>query len=498
MNYYSYELDRLRYEEVSPLDFYRDIFPEGSLAEQKDNKEEYEVGKYSGIAICVTNKIKNNGKRLIKRYTITDDLDNIDLLTYSDDFCFMSPIVYAGKSRESKNARYMHALCVEIDNLRVIKKRCAADKKNNYNVRYNKEQGIYEEYTYVGLKYLLDNFESKFPRPTYVVASGTGIHLYYVFKDPIALFPNIAKEVSKFKTALTKRLWDKKITFSWKNEDIQYESIYQGFRMPGTLTKSGLSTKNRRDDVAAAFRVGEKITSEYLNLFVSQKDKMETVYKSKLTLKKAKELYPDWYDRRIVKKEEKGRWVCNEGLYNWWLERIKEETTLGHRYYCMMMLSIYAIKCDIPKDRLEKDCLKLLEKFDDMTEDENNHFTEKDMLDALQVYENKDYVTYPINSIQNRSGLHIEKNKRNGRKQAAHVEYMNSIRKFKVQENECSAGGRPSKEKIVKKWQELNPRGTKYQCIKDTKLSKHTVYRWWDDNIKNNTEKYNDDDIIQF
>ena len=84
-------------------------------------------------------------------------------------------------------------------------------------------------------------------------------------------------------------------------------------------------------------------------------------------------------------------------------------------------------------------------------EDENNHITEKDMLDALQVYENKDYVTYPINSIVNRSGLHIKKNKRNGRKQAVHVEYMNSIRKFKIQENECSVSGRSSKEKIVKR-----------------------------------------------
>ena len=39
--------------------------------------------------------------------------------------------------------------------------------------------------------------------------------------------------------------------------------------------------------------------------------------------------------------------------------------------------------------------------------------------------------------------------------------------------------GRPDKQQIVQKWQLENPEGTKYQCVKDTGLSKNTVKKWW-------------------
>ena len=38
---------------------------------------------------------------------------------------------------------------------------------------------------------------------------------------------------------------------------------------------------------------------------------------------------------------------------------------------------------------------------------------------------------------------------------------------------------RKPKKDIVQKWQLENPEGTKYQCVKDTGLSKNTVKKWW-------------------
>ena len=45
--------------------------------------------------------------------------------------------------------------------------------------------------------------------------------------------------------------------------------------------------------------------------------------------RQAKELYPDWYEKRIVQGEPKqkskkqgGTWVCNEALYEWWKRKI--------------------------------------------------------------------------------------------------------------------------------------------------------------------------------
>ena len=42
-----------------------------------------------------------------------------------------------------------------------------------------------------------------------------------------------------------------------------------------------------------------------------------------------------------------------------------------------------------------------------------------------------------------------------------------------------SPEGRPDKSKIVEEWRKAHPDGKKADCIRDTGLSKPTVYRWW-------------------
>ena len=64
-------------EEVTPREFYRDMFPEGEL----EAAGQYERGKYCGIAVSVSEK-----DRKVKRYSVTDDLNVIDELCKCDDF----------------------------------------------------------------------------------------------------------------------------------------------------------------------------------------------------------------------------------------------------------------------------------------------------------------------------------------------------------------------------------------------------------------------------
>lgn len=78
----------------------------------------------------------------------------------------------------------------------------------------------------------------------------------------------------------------------------------------------------------------------------------------------------------------------------------------------MMILAIYAVKCEIPQEELERDCFELMSLFDSKTDKDTNHFTEKDVISALQSFEDKGVVTYPVNSISYRSGIIIPKNKR--------------------------------------------------------------------------------------
>lgn len=69
------------YDEVFYDEFYRELFPVGSFEE----KGIYEAGKYNGIAVSI-----GSGDKKVRRYTITDDLENIDELVSGDNFCLIS------------------------------------------------------------------------------------------------------------------------------------------------------------------------------------------------------------------------------------------------------------------------------------------------------------------------------------------------------------------------------------------------------------------------
>ena len=144
-----------------------------------------------------------------------------------------------------------------------------------------------------------------------------------------------------------------------------------------------------------------------------------------------------------------------------------------------MALSIYAIKCDIPEEELEQDCFELMEVFEERTNNKNNHFTEKDVLDALQSFYDKGLITYPINSIQNRSGLKIEKNKRNYRKQELHLKLARATKTILKEAGELETDGRPSKEQLVKDYLAANPEERNVSKIAQAlNVSRSTVYKY--------------------
>ena len=99
---------------------------------------------------------------------------------------------------------------------------------------------------------------------------------------------------------------------------------------------------------------------------------------------------------------------------------------------------------------------------------------------ALEAF-NDSYVTYPIDTIVERTGLKIEKNKRNGRRRAEHIKLMNFVRdEINGNKDWRNIEGRPDKADIVKEWRENNPEGKKIECERETGLSRPTVLKWWD------------------
>ena len=205
--------------------------------------------------------------------------------------------------------------------------------------------------------------------------------------------------------------------------------------------------------------------------------------RGKHTLEEAKELYPEWYQSKIVEgKPLKKTWTCNTALYEWWKGKMDGEVKVGGRYFSIMALCAYGLKCGISEKQIRQDAYGFLERLDSLTEDEDNHFTREDVKDALKALKADNKLLSTMASrewIEKQTKVPIPPNKRNGRKQAIHVKYMNNQRAFKVEMGECTNGGRPEKSKIVEEWRKTHPDGRKADCQRDTGLDPKTIRKWW-------------------
>ena len=204
---------------------------------------------------------------------------------------------------------------------------------------------------------------------------------------------------------------------------------------------------------------------------------------TKVTLLEAKEAYPDWYQRVVVEKQKKPKkWEISKkvngddpyALYHWWI-RQSDKIAGGHRYYFLMCMAIYACKCDVPKRQLVQDMNAIFDRIAGI--EHVNPLTKDDMKSALEAYD-KEYYDTSISEIEYWTDVRIDRNKRNGRKQKQHCEVMRVIQNV-VNPKWRDGNGRPSAEQKVREWRETHPEGKKADCIRETGLSKPTVYKWW-------------------
>lgn len=150
-----------------------------------------------------------------------------------------------------------------------------------------------------------------------------------------------------------------------------------------------------------------------------------------------------------------------------------EEVKAGGRYFSIMALYSYGLKCGISEQKIRRDAYAFLDHLESLTEDEDNHFSRADVKDALRALKGDRKRLSTIASrewIEDNTKVTIPANKRNYRKQ----EDMKVI-------GEVVKEGRPTAERTVREWQESHPAGKKADCIRETGLAKHTVYKWWKD-----------------
>ena len=113
-----------------------------------------------------------------------------------------------------------------------------------------------------------------------------------------------------------------------------------------------------------------------------------------------------------------------------------------------------------------------------------NAFTEADIRSALETYD-RAYYCFTIDDIEKLSGVRINRNKRNGRKQSMHIKVMNAIRDaLHPKKSWINRDGRPKgsgiKAKQVYEYRQQHPEDSVTAVAKALKMSRTTVYKWWD------------------
>lgn len=419
------------FDEVEPLEFYRAVFPCGALADEWTPETPSKVGYYHALLID-----KDETER--KRIPVYNDLSEIQKAIDKGHDTVIAPVSYNGIRRTDANARQIFGIAIDLD-------------------------GIETEEHLRTLFYQMD--KEILPRCTYAAASGNGLHLYYLFDEPLRAFPNVLQELKRVKFTLIPLIWNRYTTANYKKPE--YEAVTQAMRTVGGRTKDGGTVR--------AFETGERWNAQQLAIEYGG-GAME-YRQSKMTRAEAAAAFPEWYERRVIKKQPRKTFVLNRGVYDAFLKRIEDGKTVGHRYYCLFCLAVTAKKCGIDRGELWRDMERLTPKFDELSP-EGNAFTIQDARDAMSGYKNQ-YKTMTLSTIEKLSGIPLPRTRRNLRTQKEHLEIARAIRNINQKKNPSAKVGRKPKKDIVRKWQAEHPNGTKAACARETGITEKTVYKWW-------------------
>lgn len=497
---------RENYEKVEPLDFYRDLFPEGSLRESYSGSEDgmacaivsykCEEADYHKIKSLIpknsTQKVHVPAEYSYFSHIINGNCDYIEKIDKLDANFSAGAYYKPGKPIESC---YTSSLIVH-DNLEELKvglgKMTARVAPIDYFGRAHSSKNAHTLYSitldldYVGF-YHLDNLLGWFKNngyltPTYLVHSGRGVHLYFVLDEPIPMYDYVKAPLDDFKNKLIDQLWNK--FTSGVPDKVDAQSWSSQFRMVGSASKLGA------DYPVTAYKIGRKIMLSELNDMLYRGDRLKlplTSYRptgrTGKSIEECKELYPEWYERITTRgkkspKQTRESFTMHRGVYDSWLVRIKDGKKVGTRYHCMSMLFAAAIKCDIPYDEVYADALDLMADFDSIGKDSTQRFTHRD-LDSASLYYKDCFRNISLNAIEFKTKIILPRNRRNGRTQTDHCKVMRAIQGV-TNPNWREGNGRPSAEGTVRDYLKANPTAKKCEVIKNTGLTKPTVYKYYD------------------
>lgn len=448
------------FEEVGGSEFYRELFPDNERSGERHTDFSHPN------AIYLYRDEADGETRRLRRRVMLDDLWESDYEEFVErnPMTLCSGLTYRRSANKLENAQRMNALIFDLDGV-------GFKEIRNLFLRFGKPAAKIRT----------------LPMPTFLVLSGNGLHVYYVFEEPIDLYPNIKIQLKSLKYDLTFRMWEYKSTS--QNKAIQYQSINQGFRMVG-------STNTKYDTPIVAFRTGKRVTLDDLNPYAKPENRVDVnrpFRPSKITKEAAKEKYPEWYQRVVVEGRKRlKKWdIAGKvngddpyALYHWWLRQIGGIKG-GHRYFYMMCLAIYAVKCDVPKAKLEQDIRTAFEELRGVQHE--NPLTEEDVKSAMEAYD-REFYNFTIADIEKLTDVRIDRNKRNGRNRKTHLRLARASRDILCEERGKAdwreGAGRPvgsgTADQKVAEYRAHHPEATVTEVARALGISRTTAYKWWD------------------
>ena len=428
---------------------------------RKQKKEGRDKIDYKGYACWRYNPIVfyKDGKKNRHLVMLNDDERNLSFLE-GRQFALLSPVTYVGRNNTASNARYLYAFAFDLDGVGIkqIRKVCKMVR--------------------IGMA----------PMPNLITNSGHGLHLYYLLQNPVPLYQDNIVLLNKMKFGLTNIIWNDHTSTLLSR---QHQGVLQGFRLPGTLTKFGERIRTFHCRESEFYTIDD--LNGYLNAYKLKPEEVKQLYKQPyydptgVTREEAARRWPEWYASRIIEGKRVGKkWNINRSVYDWWLNRLWTEDDnlqVHHRYWCILTLVIYAVKCNVPREEVLQDAYELVPRLDKLTETEDNHFTTQDVDDAMKAYD-ENYCTWPIETIENTTLFRIDRNRRNGIEQNLHLmlarQRRDTIRIVRKQGKWDAGNGRKIQAGKVAAWRAEHPESNnKSACARDTGLHRNTVSKWW-------------------
>lgn len=439
--------------EVTPMAVYTDMFKLGDGYIQRSDEEPGEF-KANPLVYYRNDGASSGHYRILFEDTFSETLREAQ----NADFSLLNGITYFGRKNVQEHASKAFALIFDLDGV--------TDATLNAFLSGSINGGAY-------------------PVPNYVALSGHGVHLYYLFEEPVPLYPYLKIQLKELKYALTEKIWNR---YTSTEKKVQHQGINQGFRVLGGKTKS-----DAVEPIVRPFSLNtHPFSLSQLCDYVSEDhriDEAKVFRETKYTRAQAKQKFPEWYEKVVVNGDRTPKYWDIAGkvhgdnpyaLYDWWKRQIMEGASYGHRYFSIMALAIYGAKNDKAYEEVRNDAFSLVPFLNSINP--NEPFTEHDCEVALECYDAR-YKTFPIRDIEKISGITIPRNKRNGRKQKTHLKIARSTLEIMNEDAGKVIQGRPvgsgtAKDKVAA-YRSEHPDSSVTEVARALNLSRTTVYKWW-------------------